>query len=338
MRPSLVAQSPGSGGSKRAVRWFRSRLVLVTVPLGPSLVRSGSRKPGSWSSRSSCCSSPAWRAKARVCAGSRSPTTSGALPLACGGCGPVASGRSAGVRPTGSDAIRNGTRTSGPLVVSTATPSLSERPQAVLAASGERWARRGFGSKATRAPAAAGRPAKRLSKVARAYLAEGARAPASAALRSAALGATRTTPSPAAAAAPWVGRGAGASVEKASHALPASIATAARPPTSACAWSALSAPCVTRGASCSIASATSGSRVSRSKTTSAEPAGTKASGSALAARFDLSSFPPRSSSTTASTPARSASAASSSGARRRSTAGTVAPTAHPDRVAQRAVP
>src|SRR5206468_11966845 len=111
----------------------------------------------------------------------------------------------------------------GPETVSTAAPSLSDRPQAVLAACGERWASSGFGSKATRAPAAAGRPAKRWSKVARAYLAEGARAPASAAARSAGLGATSTTPPRAAAAAPGVGRGAGASVAKASHALPASI-------------------------------------------------------------------------------------------------------------------
>ena len=59
MRPSLVAQSPGSGGSVRAVRRARSRLGLVTVPLGPRSLRSGLRKPGSWSSRPSSDSSPA---------------------------------------------------------------------------------------------------------------------------------------------------------------------------------------------------------------------------------------------------------------------------------------
>ena len=87
---------------------------------------------------------------------------------ASGGCGPLAIGRSPGVRPPGSPVMRNGTRSSVPRVVSTAAPSRSERAQGVPASGGERWASRTRGSKATRAPASAGRPAKRLSNVARA--------------------------------------------------------------------------------------------------------------------------------------------------------------------------
>ncbi len=70
--------------------------------------------------------------------------------------------------PTGSASTLNGTRSSEPCVARTAAPSLSDRPHFVAATSFERPASSGRGSKATRAPASFGRPAKRLSNVARA--------------------------------------------------------------------------------------------------------------------------------------------------------------------------
>ena len=127
----------------------------MTVPLGPRSFRSGFRKPGSWSSRSSCCSRPAWRAKARVCAGSRRPTTSGALPRACGGCGPVASGRSAGFRPTGSAVIVKRDAQLAPRCVVEHGGAVAQRaaPGGVGRAAASAGASSGCGSKATRAPA-----------------------------------------------------------------------------------------------------------------------------------------------------------------------------------------
>ena len=259
MRPSLVSQSPGSGGSVRAVRWARSKLGLVTVPLGPRSLRSGLRKPGSWSSRPSSDSSPAERAKASVCAGSRSPTTSGALPravrrLRAAGDRQVAGRQAAGVAGEAKRDAQLGPARGqhGGAVAQRARPGRA----------GQRW--RALGEQD---PRIEGDPRAGIGRQAREALVEGGPRVARRGLPRAVegllrgprrSGATTTTPSRAAAAAPPRGRGAGASVAKASQALPASSATTARPPTSAWTWSAVSAPSVTRGASCSTASATSG--------------------------------------------------------------------------------
>ena len=329
MRPSLVAQSPGSGGSKRAVRWVRSRLGLVTVPLGPRSLRSGLRKPGSWSSRSSCCSSPAWRAKARVCAGSRSPSderraAAGLRRLRAGGERQVG-----GVRPTGSagDAKRDAQlgparRQHGGAVAQRAAPG------ACWPACGERWASSGLRVEGD-ARAGVGGQAREALVEGRARVAwpTGRRAPLGARARSA--GARRDDDHAVARARPprrWSGRGAGASVAKASHALPASIATAGAPADERVRL--VGGQRAVRDARRELLDRQRHERLARVEVEDdvgrARRARRRAArpGSRLRAS---SSPPPRSSTTAAAAAATSASAASSSGARRRSTAATVAP-------------
>ena len=242
MRPSLVAQSPGSGGSKRAVRWLEVEARARDRPVGAEVAQVGLEEAGELVEQVELGSSPAWRAKASVCAGSRSAgderrAAARLRRLRAGGDRQVG-GRQA--HRVGGDAERHAQLRSrasvehGGAVSQRAAPggvgelgrALGEQRAAGRRRRARRRRRAGRRSACRRsrgrsAPAGAARAVERAREVG---------------------GARRDDDHPVAARRPrrrCVGRGAGASVAKASHALPASIATAARPPTSAWTWSAV---------------------------------------------------------------------------------------------------
>ena len=148
-------------------------------------------------------SRPAPEAKPASCARLRTPRTSGAAPRAPGAREPVASGRSAGVSPTGSAVTRNGRRAPVASATSTAAPSRSERPQPEAASSGERALSSARGANVARTAArAAGSPRRRRSKEARAERAAGAARASRTRRRAAAVGAASSVAPRTATAAP----------------------------------------------------------------------------------------------------------------------------------------
>ena len=150
--------------------------MLVTVPLGPRFVQVGLEEAGELVEQVELLQQPGLAREGeglrRVAqADDERRAASRLRRLRAGGERQVG-----GFRPTGSAVIaKRDAQLCARRASARRRRRCSERPQAVLAACGERWAERArFGSKATRAPASAGRPAKRLSKVARAYFADGA--------------------------------------------------------------------------------------------------------------------------------------------------------------------
>ena len=111
----------GPTASVRAVRRVRSRLGAGDRPVGAEVAQVGLEEAREADRAGRARTAVPRIARRRACAPDRAGRgPSGALPRALGGCGPVAIGRSSGVRPPGSAVTRNGTRNSVPRVVSTA--------------------------------------------------------------------------------------------------------------------------------------------------------------------------------------------------------------------------
>ena len=166
-------------------------------PLGPEVVQVRAQEARQPVDQVEWVRSPASRAKRTVCAGSRRPTTTGALPRARGTAAPEATGRSDG--RTGSTLIRNGMRRPPSPLMSTATPSRSERPQRVPAISGDDCSSSAAdGTRRARATRGRRRSARRSCAARRGPDERRRSAPA--------LGATTTTPGPWP-ATPRAGRG-----------------------------------------------------------------------------------------------------------------------------------